>query len=403
MPPRKQNKQAVPQSTAPVAQTTVPVAQTTVTALSVQTLQEQAKKAEVFAEWAQKADDDDAPALLYYPKPAGMGKGVWSWKLQAKHDALEAGKALAAALAARAADPSYEEETPRYVPVPESAEETAARQARYAAEGRDRHGTLLTAAESCSGCFNCRWAARPKQALWTDAECQAAVDLWGPRLGAELILMRNQGYTLDELYGAEMQEAWDDWCAARERTAAAVAAAEKAQMEANWKRACIEQAMVEARRNLKRGEQVQKNGRICTRCYSCVGNKHTAWEDGGHKARPSTLHVSSECFTHEEFLAGKIRDDCPFLHHGDAGWHSEWDRNFLWDPMAPTVFPVARHIRERAATSLLCISESSSGRLPVHLGGKPAAAPSGAPNRFSALVGAPPPPVPEPKKAWGRK
>ena len=403
MPPKKQNKQAVPQSTAPVAQTTI----ITEPALSIQELTEQAHKAELFSEWAQKADDDEAPALLYYPKPAGMGKGVWGWKLQARHDALEKAKALAAALKARAADPSYEEETLRYVPVPESAEETAARQARYAAEGRDKHGTLLSAAQSCGGCFNCAWAARPKPACWTDAECQAAVDLWGPRLGAELILMRNEGRTLDDLYGPEMQEAWDDWCAARERTAAAVAAAEKAQMEANWKRACVEQAMVEARRNLKRGEQVQKNGRICTRCYSCEGSKHTVWEDGGHKARPSTLHVSSECFTHQEFLAGKIRDDCPFLHHGDAGWHAEWDRNFLWDPTAPTVIPVARHVRSREGPSLVCISESSSGRIPVHLGGKPAAAPTFAERvtsqgRFAALIGVAPPP-PQPKKAWGRK
>jgi len=400
MPPKKQNNKQ--KAAAPVA-APLPTLIVEQKETNIEELREQANKAELFSKWAAAADDDEAPALLYYPKPAGMGKGVWGWKLQAKHDALEKAKALAAALAARAADPSYEEETPRYVPVPESAEETAARQARYAAEGRDSHGTLLTA-QSCGGCFNCAWAARPKQAPWTDAECQAAVDLWGPRLGAELILMRNEGRTLDELYGPEMQEAWDEWRAARERTAAAVAAAEKAQMEANWKRACVEQAIVEARRNLKRGERVQKNGRICTRCYSCVGDKRTAWEDGGHKARPSTLHVSDVCFTHQAFLEGKSTDDCAFLHHGDAGWHAEWDRNFLWDPTAPTAIPVARHVRSREGPSLVCISESSSGRIPVHLGGKPVAAPAFAervaPNRFAALGAAPPP---QPQKAWGRK
>jgi hypothetical protein len=115
---------------------------------------------------------------------------------------------------------------------------------------------------------------------------------------------------------------------------------------------------------------VQKNGRICTRCYSCEGNKHSDWEDGGKKARPSTLHVSSDCFTHTEFLAGRIREDCPFLHHGDAGWHAQWDRNFLWDPMHPESMPVAKHIRKRDGDAALCISEKSAGYLPVHLGGK---------------------------------
>jgi hypothetical protein len=139
-----------------------------------------------------------------------------------------------------------------------------------------------------------------------------------------------------------------------------------------------------------------------------VGDKRTAWEDGGHKARPSTLHVSDVCFTHQAFLEGKSADDCAFLHHGDAGWHAEWDRNFLWDPTTPTVIPVARHVRSREGPALVCISEGSSGRIPVHLGGKPAAAPAFAervaPNRFAALVGGvPPPPVPQPKKAWGRK
>jgi hypothetical protein len=340
---------------------------------TVEELRAEAAAAEQFAKWAQSADDDEAPALLFYPKPAGKGKGVWSWKQKAVHDAQTAVATLKAAVAAEAAKPlrvptavaaeaAEEEDGPRYMAPPESAEVAAARAARWAAEGRTPSGVLLNQ-EGCS-------VEAPKQQRMSDEDCQRAVDLFGWHHGAELIMAQNEGYTLDDLYGAEMQAAWDAYCGAMRASEAAREAAAKAAMEANWRRACVEQAMVEARRNLRRGEAVQKNGRICTRCYSCEGNKQTDWEDGGKKARPSTLHVSSECFTHAEFLAGRIREDCPFLHHGDAGWHAEWDTNFLWDPMHPESMPAPKHIRKREGDTLLCISEKSAGYLPVHLGGK---------------------------------
>jgi hypothetical protein len=69
-------------------------------------------------------------------------------------------------------------------------------------------------------------------------------------------------------------------------------------------------------------------------------------------------------------MAGRIREDCPFLHQGDAGWHVQWSKNFLWDPSNPQVMPVAKHIRKRQGDAKLCISEKSAGYLPVHLGGK---------------------------------
>ena len=340
---------------------------------TVEELRAEAAAAEQFAKWAQSADDDEAPALLFYPKPAGKGKGVWSWKQKAAHDAQALVATLKAAVAAEAVKPppvpaaaevAEEEDGPRYVAPPEAPEVVAARAARWAAEGRTPSGVLLN--QSCAEALG----ADPKQARMSDEDCQRAVDLFGWRHGAELIMAQNEGYSMDDLYGAEMQAAWDAYCAAMRDSELAREAAAKAAMEANWRRACVEQAMVEARRNLRRGEAVQKNGRICTRCYSCEGNKHTDWEDGGKKARPSTLHVSSECFTHAEFLAGRIREDCPFLHHGDAGWHAEWDSNFLWDPSNPEVMPVPKHIRKREGDALLCISEKSAGYLPVHLGGR---------------------------------
>jgi hypothetical protein len=243
------------------------------------------------------------------------------------------------------------------------------------AEGRDAYGVLVNAPEQTvrqpeQAWQSGHWLQRAKAS--TAAECQSIVELFGAEHGADLILYDNLGWSFDELFGAEMQEAWDARCRARRAIDSAQRAAEEARIAAHWQKCVVEQAQVEARRNLRRGEVVQKNGRICTRCYSCEGDKNTEWEDGGKRARPSTLHVSSECFTHREFLAGRIRDDCPFLHQGDKGWHAQWSTNLLWDPEHPQVMPVARHIRQRRNDDkiVLCISEKSAGYLPIHLGGR---------------------------------
>jgi hypothetical protein len=363
---------------APLHKSTPPTPEAVGVVKSIEQLRSEADAAQTFAKWAQSADDDDAPALLFYPKPSGSGKGVWSWKQKAAHDAqalVAALKAAEASAAAEAAKPKLVPEDPEVMPEEESSyivpedtpEVVAARQARYAAEGRSSSGVLLAHPSPCYG--SC--CAPPKRAPWSDAECQAAVDLWGWRLGAELILEQNEGWSLDDLYGAEMQQAWDQYMLALRETEVQREAEGKASEAARWKACVVQQAMIEARRNLKRGQAVEKNGRICTRCYSCVGNKTTDWEDGGKKARPSTLHVSDVCFTHQAFLEGKIKDDCPFLHSGDQGWQKPWDTNFLWDPTHPEVMPVAKHIRMREGDyTTLCISEKSAGYLPIHLGGK---------------------------------
>jgi hypothetical protein len=208
----------------------------------------------------------------------------------------------------------------------EAPELLAERQARYAAEGRRSDGTLIL---SASEHYPERSVTR-----WTPVECQEVVDLWGPRLGAELILMQNEDWSLDDLYGAEMQEAWDAWCSAYRAQRIAREAAEQALIDERWQRAKVEAALQEARRTLGRNQRVEKNGRLCTRLYSCVGTKHT----GG--AKPTTLHVSSECFTHRAFLAGTVRDDCPFAHPGDSTWHAEWMTNCHWRPAAQQPEPV---------------------------------------------------------------
>ena len=354
--------------------------------VSVDVLRERAAVAEAFAVKASGAEDSEAPALLWYKNPSG--KGLWSWKQKARYDAEVAALALKQALAAQpeasapalCVESSSDEECstdefgrPLGWSKPESAAERAARVAQHAAEGRDEWGVLLPSVMEAELLRPQPWwffiqSPPPK---YSDKECQKMVDLWGDTLGAHIILSRNEGWTMDDCYGAEMEAAWAEFCYANRVMAEDLRAKAEARIAERWRNAVVEQAQVEARRNLRRGEAVQKNGRICTRCYSCAGNKQTSWEDGGQRARPTTLHVSSECFTHTEFLAGRIRDDCPFLHQGDAGWHTEWDRNFLWDPSAPTVTPMARRVGAMADSRLLCISEKSAGYLPVHLGGRP--------------------------------
>ena len=238
----------------------------------------------------------------------------------------------------------------------EAPELLAQRQARYAAEGRRSDGTLILSAPE--------HYPEPSVTRWTPAECQEMVDLWGPDLGAELILMQNEDWSLDDLYGAEMQEAWDAWCSAYRAQSAAREAAEQALINERWQRAVVQQALQEARRTLGRNQRVEKNGRLCTRLYSCVGTKQT----GG--ARPTTLHVSSEGFTHRAFLAGTVKEDCPFAHPGDSSWHAEWMTNCNWRPATQAAEPVRVFNGGSAAQRF---SALAGGQRPPQRQGRPAA------------------------------
>lgn len=213
----------------------------------------------------------------------------------------------------------------------ESSEQKVERIAKFAAQGRDEWGVLLRH-HHCS-CKACTVVEKP---MITPAECQRLVDLWGNKLGAELIL-EAEGASFDELYGWEMQKAWDAWCAARRSIAEAVAKKEAKQEEEQRKMLIAEKVAIEARRNLKRNEVVQKNGRVCTRLYSCIGDKR----NGG--AKPTTMHVSSECWSHERVdpISGALLMPhvCPFLHPGEPGWRPQWMSNRLWLPAAAAAEP----------------------------------------------------------------
>jgi hypothetical protein len=87
-----------------------------------------------------------------------------------------------------------------------------------------------------------------------------------------------------------------------------------------------------AKKGLKKGDSIKKIPQPCKKLYSCEGDKKC----GG--AKPTTLHVSSECWAHEYTHAqtGKrvVKHECPWLHPDEEGWHAEWDTNRNFRPAA---------------------------------------------------------------------
>lgn len=81
--------------------------------------------------------------------------------------------------------------------------------------------------------------------------------------------------------------------------------------------------------------QGKKEMRPCKYLYSCEGDRKT----GG--ARPTTKHISSECWSHaytDPVTGQRIEKNvCWFLHPGEEGWRKEWvrDRNFV-PPSTPS-------------------------------------------------------------------
>jgi hypothetical protein len=74
----------------------------------------------------------------------------------------------------------------------------------------------------------------------------------------------------------------------------------------------------------------KKENYPCKYLYSCVGERKT----GG--AKPTTLHISSECWSHSytDPLTGQRieKHACWNLHPGEEGWCKEWETNRLYKP-----------------------------------------------------------------------
>jgi hypothetical protein len=79
-----------------------------------------------------------------------------------------------------------------------------------------------------------------------------------------------------------------------------------------------------------KGNKGRKEMRPCRYLYSCNGDRKT----GG--ARPSTLHITTECWNYEyhDPITKKlvISHTCMHLHPGEEGWCKEWETNRLFVP-----------------------------------------------------------------------
>jgi uncharacterized membrane protein YgcG len=240
----------------------------------------------------------------------------------------------------------------------ESDEPTPAQRARWAevdaalaerrklgvVNGRDWTGVLVEHADNCL-CEGCSPYVAPNPRQSADyLRCQS---LFGTDQ-AEFMIQSRAGVSWYDIffpgdYDPEWDAVMDAYRAERDAVPPEVRAAREAAacladiQKRKEEKAADEAKMRLSREQLKSGLKMVKNGRLCTRLYSCVGDKAS----GG--ARPTTMHVSSECWSHERVCpqtgALLTPHKCPFLHPGEPGWHAEWTANRLWQPAAAPAAP----------------------------------------------------------------
>jgi hypothetical protein len=177
-----------------------------------------------------------------------------------------------------------------------------------------------------------------------------AAALFGAATATALERVDNGGSLYDALYpdGDPEWDAYEAECAARaaEREAnAEFYRAQEAKAQLAYQQRRIEEKVADEakmrlnREQLKSGARMEKKDTPCARLYSCVGDK----KSGG--AKPTTKHVSSECWSHErkcpETGALLKPHKCPWLHPGEPGWRPEWNTDRLWKPAAAP--PPAQH------------------------------------------------------------
>ena len=185
--------------------------------------------------------------------------------------------------------------------------------------------------------------ALPPTPLPEPRDYSRAAALFGASTAAALERVDNGGSLYDALYpdGDPEWEAYEAECAARaaEREAnAEFYRAQEAKALLAYQQRRIEEKVADEskmrlnREQLKSGVKLEKKDCACARLYSCVGDK----KSGG--ARPTTKHVSSECWSHERVCpeTGALLKPhkCPWLHPGEAGWRAEWNTDRLFKPAA---------------------------------------------------------------------
>ena len=189
-----------------------------------------------------------------------------------------------------------------------------------------------------------------------------ATALFGAQTARALERVDNGGSLYDALYpdGDPEWDAFEAECATRaaEREANAElyrAQEEKAKLAYDQKRT-VEKVVDESKRTMSRGKGIQKITRPCDRLYSCVGCK---------PAIPTTKHITSECWTQRDFLAGAVPVGCRWLHPGEPGWLPQWNTDRLYKPSAPP-----QHLM---ATALAGGAPAPRGPLVDKKGAKPSA------------------------------
>jgi hypothetical protein len=273
----------------------------------------------------------------------------------------------------------------------ESDEPTPAQRARWAevdaalaerrklgvVDGRDWTGVWVAPHLDTCVCEGCQPYVAPNLRESEDyLRCQS---LFGTEQ-AEYMLQSRAGVSWYDMffpdgYDPEWDAAMEAYRAARDAVPEEVRLAREAAerlaeiQKRKEEKAADEAKMRLSREQLKSGLKMVKNGRLCTRLYSCVGDKAS----GG--ARPTTMHVSSECWSHERVCpqtgALLTPHKCPFLHPGEPGWHAEWAANRLWQPAAAPAAP-AQAVRVWTPENLF--SAAAGGSRPAQSGSsRPAA------------------------------
>ena len=195
--------------------------------------------------------------------------------------------------------------------------------------------------------------AAPAPAPLPPRDYGRATALFGAQTAAALERVDNGGSLYDALYpdGDPEWDAFEAQCAARaaerEANAEFYRAQEAKALLAHQQKRIEEKVADESkmrlnREQLKSGLKMEKKACPCARLYSCVGDKST----GG--AKPTTRHVSSECWSHErkcpETGALLAPHRCPWLHPGEPGWLPQWNTDRLFKPAAPPLLaPPPQH------------------------------------------------------------
>jgi len=193
------------------------------------------------------------------------------------------------------------------------------------------NGVLIGHAKNCKGiCCN----AETHYSETSDFKKTLA--MFGPQAAHDYFRMKS-GESLWEISGHEMialeQRLEVEYVASKaQHDAALAAAAAAADCRSKAERVAIRNGAACNRHGAK---AIQKRAEPCKFLYNCQGTP----------ARPTTLGVTTECWSHEytdpktgAFVAKHV---CDRLHPGEAGWLPEWntDRRFKvagrFDGLAP--------------------------------------------------------------------